>query len=84
MLGLQYNAMSSQTINKEEKDDLGFSENSRQLPRSHSYESAMDALSSLISRQKRSDRSFVGGKYEKLERMAMYLKVQPFCNLLWG
>ena len=40
-----------------------------------SYESAMKALSSLITGKKRGDRSTVGGKYDKLERMTMYLKV---------
>ncbi|KAI4325627.1 hypothetical protein MLD38_031009 [Melastoma candidum] len=75
MSGFKYSTMSSQTIKKEEKDYLGFTENSQQLPLAHSYEAAMDALSSLISRQKRSDRSSVGGKYVKLERMAMYLKI---------
>lgn len=45
------------------------------LPLSSSYEAAMEALSSLITRQKRGEKSSIGGKYEKLERMSMYLKV---------
>ncbi|XP_021282085.1 folylpolyglutamate synthase isoform X2 [Herrania umbratica] len=35
----------------------------------------MDALSSLITRQKRGERSNVMGKYGKLDRMLMYLKI---------
>lgn len=42
---------------------------------SSSYENAMEALSSLITRQKRGEKSHVGGTYGKLERMSMYLKV---------
>lgn len=49
--------------------------NSHELPLSSSYESAMDALSSLITRQKRGDKPNIGGKFEKMERMQMYLKV---------
>ncbi|GMH20180.1 hypothetical protein Nepgr_022021 [Nepenthes gracilis] len=45
------------------------------FPRSTSYEIAMEALSSLITRQKRGDQSSVGGTYGKLERMEMYLKI---------
>lgn len=48
---------------------------SGELPLPSSYEMAMEALSSLITRQKRGDRSPVGSKYEKLDRMLMYLKV---------
>lgn len=40
-----------------------------------SYESAMEALSSLITGQKRGTKSSIQSKYEKLERMSMYLKV---------
>lgn len=40
-----------------------------------SYETAMEALSSLITSKKRGDKSSVGGKYGKLERMSEYLKV---------
>uniref|UniRef100_A0A7N0UFK9 tetrahydrofolate synthase n=1 Tax=Kalanchoe fedtschenkoi TaxID=63787 RepID=A0A7N0UFK9_KALFE len=51
-----------------------------ELPRmltfpSSSYETAMEALSSLITRQKRADRSPIGGKFSKLERMTMYIKI---------
>lgn len=40
-----------------------------------SYETAMEALSSLITSQKRGAKSSVGGTYRKLERMSEYLKV---------
>ncbi|XP_026414638.1 folylpolyglutamate synthase-like isoform X2 [Papaver somniferum] len=49
--------------------------NSNELPLSSSYESAMEALSSLITRQKRGEKSNINGKYEKMERMQMYLKI---------
>ncbi|XP_026425612.1 folylpolyglutamate synthase-like [Papaver somniferum] len=49
--------------------------NSYELPLSSSYESAMEALSSLITRQKRGEKSNINGKYEKMERMQMYLKI---------
>ncbi|XP_074320506.1 folylpolyglutamate synthase [Silene latifolia] len=45
------------------------------LSHSRSYETAMEALSSLIRGRKRGDKSTVGGKYTKLERMVMYLKI---------
>ena len=48
---------------------------SEELPLSSSYEMAMEALSSLITSQKRGGRSSVSGKYGKLDRMSMYLKV---------
>ncbi|GFY84732.1 DHFS-FPGS homolog C [Actinidia rufa] len=50
-------------------------ENSNGLPLSSAYETAMEALSSLITRQKRGDRSAIGGKYGKLDRMLMYIKI---------
>ncbi|KAL9232610.1 hypothetical protein vseg_007701 [Gypsophila vaccaria] len=45
------------------------------LSHSRSYETAMKALSSLISGRKRGDKHTVGGKYTKLERMVIYLKI---------
>ena len=51
-------------------------ENSNGLPLSSAYETAMEALSSLITRQKRGDRSAIGGKYGKLDRILMYIKVK--------
>ncbi|OVA11683.1 Folylpolyglutamate synthetase [Macleaya cordata] len=49
--------------------------NSHELALSSSYESAMEALSSLITRQKRGDKPSIGGKFGKLERMQMYIKI---------
>lgn len=48
----------------------------------------MEALSSLITRQSRKDRTAIGGKFSKLERMAMYIKVIKFLifyvrNFFW-
>lgn len=42
------------------------------------YETAMEALSSLITRQKRGDMSNMDEKYGKLDRMRMYVKVTGF------
>ncbi|KAF4373634.1 hypothetical protein F8388_025328 [Cannabis sativa] len=56
----------SNGITKEHVDDL-------QLP--SSYESAMEALSSLISGHKRGQKPLIPSKYDKLERMRMYLKI---------
>ncbi|KAL3819745.1 hypothetical protein ACJIZ3_005650 [Penstemon smallii] len=39
------------------------------------YDAAMEALSSLISGKKRGDKSNVNGKYNKLDRMLMYIKI---------
>lgn len=51
-------------------------ENLSDLPLSSAYEAAMEALSSLITRQKRGDKTPVGGTYGKLDRMLMYIKVK--------
>lgn len=69
----RYTKMSLQVIEKME-NDLAFKRN-QDLPLSSSYEAAMEALSSLITRQKRGDRTPVGGKFGKLERMSMYLRI---------
>ncbi|XP_017178025.3 folylpolyglutamate synthase isoform X3 [Malus domestica] len=58
--------MQTNVVAKEYSDDL---------PITSSYESAMEALSSLITCKKRGDTSSVGGKYGKLERMSIYLKI---------
>ncbi|KAB2604437.1 folylpolyglutamate synthase [Pyrus ussuriensis x Pyrus communis] len=58
-----------------ELDTLSCFEYSDDLPITSSYESAMEALSSLITHKKRGDTSSVGGKYGKLERMSIYLKI---------
>lgn len=66
--------MSSQVVEKM-RSNVVVKEYSEDFPFASSYESAMEALSSLITRQKRGGRSSIGGKYGKLERMSMYLKV---------
>ncbi|KAJ8899038.1 hypothetical protein K2173_008867 [Erythroxylum novogranatense] len=71
--GFTYQTMSSQVIEKTDSDAA--SKDMQELHVSTSYESAMQALSSLITRQKRGERGPVGGKYGKLERMDMYLKI---------
>lgn len=60
----------------EKSEAVEISKNNEQdFPRSSSYEAAMEALSSVITRQSRKDRSSIGGKYGKLERMTIYLQV---------
>ncbi|EOY09105.1 Dhfs-fpgs c isoform 2 [Theobroma cacao] len=74
LYGFRYSNMSSQVL-----ENMGSNEVIRDyledVPLSFSYEPAMDALSSLITRQKRGERSNVMGKYGKLDRMLMYLKI---------
>lgn len=55
--------------------DVITEENSAALRLSSAYETAMEALSSLITRQKRGDASKIGSKYKKLDRMLMYIKI---------
>ncbi|GAB2267169.1 hypothetical protein Dimus_002153 [Dionaea muscipula] len=73
-IGLRSRMMSSQ-IEEKSSSKLSIGEHFGDLPRSTSYENAMEALSSLITRQKRGDKSTVGGTYGKLQRMEMYLKI---------
>ncbi|KAL5546442.1 hypothetical protein UlMin_006129 [Ulmus minor] len=56
-------------------EDLPAGSSNESTMEAPSYESTMEALSSLITQQKRGDRAAAGGKYEKLERMSMYLKI---------
>ncbi|XAR68462.1 Tetrahydrofolate synthase [Bertholletia excelsa] len=72
--GFRYTKMSFQTIRKL-GGDVVIKENLENVPVTSSYEVAMEALSSLINRQKRGDKSAVGGKYGKLDRMMMYIKI---------
>ncbi|XP_027068023.1 folylpolyglutamate synthase isoform X3 [Coffea arabica] len=55
--------------------DVTTEEDSVALRLSPAYETAMEALSSLITRQKRGGASKIGGKYKKLDRMLMYIKI---------
>ncbi|XP_059668367.1 folylpolyglutamate synthase isoform X2 [Cornus florida] len=72
--GFCYTKMPSQVMEKMGRS-LVIKENSQDLPLSSAYETAMEALSSLITLQKRGDRSAIGGKYKKLDRMLMYIKI---------
>ncbi|BFG37972.1 hypothetical protein CerSpe_242460 [Prunus speciosa] len=65
----------SSQVMEQMQSNVFVKEYSEDLPGTSSYESAMEALSSLITRKKRGDRSSVGGKYGKLERMSIYLKI---------
>lgn len=72
VVGVGYTDMSSQVMEKI-GNSVVVKEEDFDVP--YSYETAMEALSSLITRKKRGDKSFVGGTYGKLERMSKYLKV---------
>ncbi|KAK3021337.1 hypothetical protein RJ639_047080 [Escallonia herrerae] len=67
--------MSSKPKEKVGSSLLIIEEDSQALPLSPAYESAMEALSSLITLQKRGQKSDIGGKYKKLDRMSMYTKI---------
>ncbi|KAK1366064.1 Folylpolyglutamate synthase [Heracleum sosnowskyi] len=69
--------MSSQPMEKRDSNVTAQS-NSQNSPISVEYEKAMEALSSLINSQKRGEKHHspgTGGKYKKLERMSMYVKI---------
>ncbi|XP_034224924.1 folylpolyglutamate synthase isoform X3 [Prunus dulcis] len=72
--GYRSTKISSQVM-EQMQSNVFVKEYSEDLPVTSSYESAMEALSSLITRKKRGERSSVGGKYGKLERMSIYLKI---------
>lgn len=71
--GVRYKEMSSQVTNKMESSEV-VKESLQGFPLPSSYEAAMEALSSLITRKKRGDKSS-GSTFGKLERMSEYLKV---------
>ena len=73
-LGVRYTKMSSQVVEKMGSNGV-VKEYSQDSSLPSSYETAMEALSSLITSPKRGDKSSVGGTYTKLERMSEYLKV---------
>lgn len=73
--GLRSGMLSSEVIGHLPNNEVD-EEYSRSLSVSRSYENAMEALSSLITSRKRGEKSAIRGKYTKLERMMMYLKVQ--------
>ncbi|KAJ6747548.1 FOLYLPOLYGLUTAMATE SYNTHASE-RELATED [Salix koriyanagi] len=72
--GFRYGKMASQNMEKLESD-VDIIDYSQDVPLSTSYEVAMEALSSLIRQKKRGDRKGIGGKYGKLDRMRMYIKI---------
>lgn len=74
ILGSRFRKLSSLHLEKMDSREA-IEENSKDSHLSSAYDNAMEALSSLITCQKRGDRSPVGGKYEKLDRMLMYVKV---------
>ncbi|XP_062117917.1 folylpolyglutamate synthase [Humulus lupulus] len=72
--GVRYRKVSSQVMEKFDSNG-STKEYVDDLHLASSYESAMEALSSLITGQKRGQKSSIPCKYEKMERMTMYLKI---------
>ncbi|MFS7892099.1 putative tetrahydrofolate synthase [Helianthus anomalus] len=69
--GLQYANMSSQIVTTVN----GSSMQEQECHSPYTYEAAMEALSSLITRKKRDRNLNTDAKYTKLERMSMYLQI---------
>ncbi|KAI9380152.1 hypothetical protein POPTR_016G041800v4 [Populus trichocarpa] len=67
--GFRYQSM------EKPESDVAIIDYLQDVPLSDSYEAALEALSSLIRQQKRGDQKTIGGKYGKLDRMRMYLKI---------
>ncbi|XP_024980813.1 folylpolyglutamate synthase [Cynara cardunculus var. scolymus] len=72
--GLQYANMSSETVVTLNSRSVT-SESIQECPLPFTYEAAMEALSSLITRKKRDGYSNPNVKYKKLERMSMYIQI---------
>lgn len=66
--------------------DMGSKEDKEDSPALSSYDDAMEALSTLISRRNRGDPSPTRGSRDKLEQVCTYLKVtQAFTvNIIWA
>lgn len=73
--GLRYRNMSSQIVGKFSQNSQDISQDF-QLP--SAYESAMEALSTLITQKKRNGIPAISGQNQKLDRMLRYIKVVPF------
>ncbi|XP_057982665.1 folylpolyglutamate synthase isoform X1 [Malania oleifera] len=73
-ISIKYTKTSSQIMEKMGSNVI-IKEHSQDEPFSSSYETAMEALSSLITCQKRGDKPATDNKYEKLDRMLIYLKI---------
>ncbi|XP_012085952.1 folylpolyglutamate synthase isoform X2 [Jatropha curcas] len=72
--GFKYQKVSYQVM-EETESNVAVKDFLQDPPLSNSYETAMEALSSLITRPKRGIQSSIGGKYGKLDRMHVYLKI---------
>nr|XP_009784793.1 PREDICTED: folylpolyglutamate synthase isoform X2 [Nicotiana sylvestris] len=70
--GLRYRNMSSQIVGKFSQNNQDISQEF-QLP--SAYESAMDALSTLITQKKRNGIPAISGQNQKLDRMLRYIKI---------
>lgn len=73
-LDLSYSSKSIEVVEKA-AIDMGAKEDKADNPALSSYDDAMEALSTLISRRNRGDRSPTRGSRDKLEQVGTYLKV---------
>ncbi|KAM0027443.1 putative tetrahydrofolate synthase [Helianthus debilis subsp. tardiflorus] len=69
--GLQYANMSSQIVTTVNSSSM----QEQECHSPYTYEAAMEALSSLITRKKRDRNLNTDAKYTKLERMSMYIQI---------
>lgn len=77
-LDLRYSSKSIEAVEKA-AIDMGSKEDKAENPSLSSYDDAMEALSTLISRRNRGDRPPTKATRDKLEQVVTYLKViQPF------
>lgn len=75
---LRYSSNSIEVVEKA-AINMGSKEDKADNPALSSYDDAMEALSTLISRRNRGDRTPTKGNRDKLEQVVTYLKViQPF------
>ncbi|KAM3280729.1 folylpolyglutamate synthase isoform X1 [Capsicum chacoense] len=70
--GLRYRNLSSQIVGKFSRNTQDISQDF-ELP--SAYETAMEALSTLITQKKRNGTSAVNGQNQKLDRMLRYIKI---------
>ncbi|KAK9123215.1 hypothetical protein Sjap_012817 [Stephania japonica] len=73
VLSLRHNTLISHVIKEMGSD--GILETKAYDPSLYSYETAMEALSSLITQKKRGEPSTIVEKYGKLDRMQMYVEI---------
>ncbi|KAI3472240.1 hypothetical protein Pfo_029728 [Paulownia fortunei] len=81
--GFKDKKLSSQVLEPMANNTM-IEENTHNLHLPSTYDTAMAALSSLITSKKRGDRSAISDKYNKLDRMLMYIKILGLEELIAG